>query len=316
LPSAIWNLDWLNANSQRRYPLTGDSSGQDTTASVALPSNLLVELDLPVHAGNNVDPARFFIKTVGIYATGITVTVGYQPAAGSAVDVATSMIPRDTFAENTTYALGGVNDYADTVGKLVIGSLDGLDALPSGFFTFALADARVEPDCVRPIIRGVSALIVSSGGELSTRLYGDIELIAETNVQLTPVIVAGQDSQIRISAIQGEGLAEACVCDGEDAPAIRRINGVPPTPAGDFTILGNTCLSVTEITNGLKLADECSEPCCGCQDLEAITRDLERFGTQSTTLENFLNRLEAQVNTMNQIVLGSRINDKSCVSCE
>jgi hypothetical protein len=187
---------------------------------------------------------------------------------------------------------------------------------PDGLRTFSLENARIEPDCVRPIIRGVSSISVVTGIQQSEKMYGDIELVADTNIQLVPVIVSGQDPQIRISAIEGEGLAEECACDDEeDSPPIRRINGIPPTAGGDFTLLGNTCLQIEGIQNGLKLVDSCSEPCCGCEELEAVTRDLEAFGSKARTLENFLVRLEGSVQEMNMTVLGSKLNDQGCIQC-
>ncbi len=316
MPQGVWNLEWLNANSQRRYPLAEDASGKDTTGSFTLPADFLLEVDLPVHSGLNISLDRFFIYKLAAYATGFVITVGYQPASGDPVVVGTSLVSRDVHSQNDMYALGGVNDFADTVGKVVIGRLDAIDEQPAGSFTFSLDNARLEPDCIRPIIRGVSALRVVSGTEISEPLYGDIELVADENIQLVPVIVSGQDPQIRISAIKGEGLAEECVCEGnDDGPCVKRINGIPPTPAGDFAILGNDCLKVDGIKNGVRLSDTCSQPCCGCEELEAITRELKRFGSQATTVDNFVTRLEASVTEMSMTVLGQKLNDRGCVQC-
>lgn len=316
MPEKIWNVEWLNANSQRRYPLTAESSGVAESGTFELPTDFIVGLDIPINSGLNVDAARFFVKHVGAYATGYGITVGYQPAVGDAVNVGTALVGRDTHTRNDTYALGGVGDYVDTVGKITIGNLDNIGEQPDGFFTFAIDTARIEPDCVRPIIRGVTSLSVVSGIEQSAKLYGDIELVADDNIQLVPVIVSGEDPVIRISAIKGEGLIEECDCDdAEDSPPIRRINGIPPTSGGDFTLLGNSCLQIEAIDNGLKLLDSCSEPCCGCEELEAVTRDLEAFGSKATTLENFLVRLESSVTQMDMVVLGSKLNDQGCIEC-
>jgi hypothetical protein len=148
-------------------------------------------------------------------------------------------------------------------------------------------------------------------------MYGDIELQPIDNMQIVPIIVLGQDPILRFSAVQGEGLAEECVCEGDVLTApIRRINGIPPTAAGNFTITGNNCLVPVPIENGLKLDDICSEPCCGCEELEAITRDLEAFGANATTLENFLVRLESSVTQMDSTVLSAQLRDKGCISCD
>lgn len=314
MPLGFQNLEFLNLNAQRRYPLAEDADGVDDTGSVTLPSDFLVAMDLPIHYALNVDLTRFFVRYVGIYATGFSVIVGYQPTVGDPVNVASAMIPRDGFATNTTVVLGGVDDYVDTIGKLTVGNADTIGEQPNGFFTFSLAHTRIEPDCLRPMLRGITSITVVNGTETSERLYGDIELVAEDNMQLVTVIEEGEDPKILISAISGEGLAEDCVCDGDDAVPIRRINGIPPTPDGDFSLLGSSCLTVTAVNNGLQLKDICSEPCCGCAELETLTRTLEGFGSQATTLENFLNRLEAKVTTMDEIVLGSKLSDQGCLA--
>ena len=317
MPARTTNLEWLNHNSQRRYPLFEDSSGRDVTDEFEIPNDFMVELDMPVHAGLDIDPARFFIKHIGVYATGFSVIVGYQPAVGSAVDVATALIATQTHTRNTTYALGGIGDFDDTVGKVTLGSLENVQLQPSGFFTFTLDNARLTPDAIRPNIRGISSLQVRSGTDLSPRMYGDIELQPFENMQIVPIIVVGQDPILRFSAIKDAGLAEECICDGEVLSVpIRRINGVPPTAAGDFTLLGNNCLVPEAITNGLKLNDICSEPCCGCEELEAVTSELEAFGAKGTTLENFLVRLESSVTQMDQVVLSAQLRDNGCISCD
>ena len=309
----IWALEWLNANSQRNYPLTDDATGIDTTGSFVLPTDFLVSLDLPLSTGVDADPSRFFLYQLGAYATGYIVIIGYQPPTGYPIQVASASIPTAGFVENQTYALGGIGDYADTVGKVTINSLGNIGSQPGGFFTFTLATARIEPDCVRPIIRGVSSIIVTNGNNQSVRLTGDIELIADSNMQLTTSIVAGQNPQIMFSAIQGEGLAQPCVCAGDTvANPITRFNGVAPTPSGDFTIVGDNCLKITPIANGLQFTDACSQPCCGCAELEAITQDLQQLSANAATLQGFVGRVSTSVDTFANTVLSSTLSDVGC----
>lgn len=315
MPQATWNLEWLNHNSQRRYPLIDEAEGVDESKEFIIPQDFLVELDLPIHAGLDVDPSKFFLKNIGAFATGFSIVVGYESDSG-VVDVATALIPAATHKRNTQYALGGIGDFADTMGKVVIGRLETIQEQPSGFFTFDLDNTRLEPDTLRPIIRGVSSILVTTDTDQSRRMTGDIEIQAGQNMQIVPIIVSGQDPILRFSALEGEGLAEECVCDDDfESPPIKRINGIPPTAAGDFTLLGNACLEVKDIANGIMLDDVCSEPCCGCEELEAITRDLEQFGSKATTLENFLVRLETEVAQMNMVVLGATLRDEGCLPC-
>ena len=309
------NVEFLNLNSQRHFPLTEDSSGLDTSGSLKLPNDFLVGLDLPVSAGLDIDPACFFVMQLGVYATGFTLIVGYQADSGP-IPVATALIPAIGFASNSVFTLVGMGDYADTTGKVTVGKLTGFDNQPSGSFTFALANARIEPDCIRPLLQGIAALLISSGGTVSQPMYGDIELVAQENMQLVPVIIAGQDPQIVISAVQGEGLAQPCVCNNNaTAQPIVRINGQTGDTNGNFNVLGSACLQVTSQANGLTLDDICSSPCCGCAELATVTAALEQFGSEAASLTNFVNQLQTSVQAMNLIVLGSRLNDNGCSTC-
>lgn len=319
MPVGNWNLEWLNHNAQRRYPLADDAEAVDDTGAFRLPDNFIVGLDLPIHAGNNVGPAGFYLQSVSAYAGGYGVVVGYQPAdASPPVTVATALIPRQGFTRNQVFALGGVGDFADTVGKIVIGRLDGIDDQPPGFWEFTLATARLDPDAVRPIIRGVSSVTAVNGDQRSVPLYGDVELVAGTNMQIIPIIQTGQDPIIRFNAISGEGTIQECVCEGDAALStpITTINGVAPTNGGAMTFVGNDCIQIEAIQNGIRIKDVCAQPCCGCAELERITADLERFASQAAAVESFVDRLGAAVDTMSLIVLGAKLNDRGCITCE
>ena len=317
MPAGIWALEWQNSNSQRSYPLAENGDGVDQSGTFTIPDEFMLELDLPVHAGLNIDPGHFFILTLTAYATGFSIIIGYQPAIGSPISVATALIARSSHAPGNVYAVGGIGDFSDTVGKIVIGRLDDIDLQPVGSFNFDYANTLIDPDCIRPIIRGVSSIRVSAGAQISQPLYGDIVLVADQNVQLTTVVQVGQDPQILISAIQGEGLVEACVCVGnQNGDPILTINGIGPDPGGNFSVIsGNECVEIDGIQNGITIGDSCSQPCCGCAELEQITNDLEMFGSEYSTLSNFVNNLQSQVINMDQVVLGSKLNDTGCVVC-
>lgn len=315
--SQVWNIEWSNLNGQRAYPLADDAAGNDDTGTFKLPNSFLISLDLPIHAGLDVDPARFFIKHIGAYATGFSVVVGYQPAVGDPVDVATALIARQGHTRNKSYALGGVDPYDDTMGKVGIGRLDDIDLQPPGFFTFEFAQTRLDPDAIRPIIRGISSIVVVNGNQRSAPLVGQVELMAGANMQLVPIVILGQDPKIVFNAINGEGLTNDCVCEGEpDAEPIRTIDGVGPAADGNLDLFGTECAQFVPVTGGLKLVNTCAKPCCGCPELEKITQDLEFLNRQVATVQDLANRLMPAVDTMNLVVLGAKIGSSACIQCE
>lgn len=314
--SAKWiNVDWLNHNEQRSYPLTADATALDVSRVFRLPDDFLVALNLSVHAAVDVDPAKFHLKTVGVYGSGYSVVIGYKTLSGS-IPVASALIARDTHTRYAPYRLEGVGDFFDARGTLVIGRLENIDQQPAGQWEFDLEGGRLETDCLRPNIRNVVSLQVENGADVSQRIYGDVVLQAGANMRITPVLVYGEDPVLVFDAIEGEGLTAPCACASEDAQPILTINGIGPDADGNFSLAGSACLEVQEIKNGLRLQDTCSEPCCGCKELEAVTSALEQFGRQAATLENFLTSLEGRVSQMELVVLGSRIPDRGCLQCD
>lgn len=312
--STLWNLEWLNHNSQRAYPLTEAATKLDTSGSFKIPDGLLLALYFPVHAGIAVEPEKFYVKNVTVFATGVNVTIGYDDGS-TYPTVASAAVPLSGHTEYRSYALPGAGEFDDSVGKAVFGRPADLKALPPGSYDFDPAAGRLDVDCIRPMIRGVTSIVLVNSGERSDKLTGVVELNAGTNVRLS-VTAVGAVNKVRIDAIKGEGLTKDCACDdSHDGPCIKTINGIPPDEAGNFVVQGDDCLIPSGIANGIKFEDQCSKPCCGCVELEAVTRDLERFGSAATTLENYLNRLEGSVNRMNLTVLGSRLNDKGCKEC-
>lgn len=316
MPTGHWHIEWLNENSQRSYPFTEAATQTDSSGDFVIPDDFILALKLPVHAGLDVLPDRFFVHKIAIFGTGFSISIAYDDGTSNYPIVGTAQIARATHEEYDSYALPGKNDFADTVGEIAIGRLDTIDTLAPGQYVFTPAGGALDADAIDPMIQFVSALVLRNGAEVSDRLQGDIEITAGNNISLTAIVIPGQRPVIRIDAIDGSGLNEECICDDESqGPCIRSINGITPTVAGDYTILGSTCLDVDAITNGLKLVDICSEPCCGCTELTALTQELMLFGTAATTVRGFVNRLQSEVTTFHQTILGSLLSDEGCQAC-
>jgi hypothetical protein len=317
MPLANWNLEFLNHNSQRSYPLAADATKTDTTGSFVIPDDFLVGLDLPISPAMDMSTGTFFIRQIGLYASGVQLIMSCDSGVGI-VDVASTLIPSYQFTRNKVFTLGGIDPFDDVTGKVVVSRLDTIQLQPTGLFNFNLADTRIEPQCIRPMIRGISSIrVASSNGILGDRLYGDIELVAGRNIQLTTINTL-LETKVVISAISGEGTISDCTCTGEasNAPCIKTINGIAPAPDGNFNLVGDDCLTFSSVANGLQLTDSCCAPCCGCPELEAITQNLELFNSQRISLQQFVDRLSAENSAFNATVLGARLGDRRCINCE
>lgn len=313
MPIGNWNLQWLNHNSQRSYPLTERATKTDTTGTIRIPDSFIVGLYFPVHAGLAVDTDKFFIKTLLVSPTGFTLGIGYDNGGTSAL-VGSITGSAATHAINRTYAVSGVDDFADTVGQIVIGKLDELNALEPGLYEFTQEAGELETDAIRPMIRGISGIRIVNGAEVSDLLYGDIELVAGTNMRID-VSQSGGTPRIIFNAISGLNLNETCVCnDGETGECIRCINGIC-SGDGTLTITGGDCIQVNNTSTGLAIEDTCAQPCCGCEELDALKTQIDRFSDGATTLQNFVARLGSEVTQMSLTVLGSRLGDAGCTTC-
>lgn len=314
-PGKIWNVEWLNQNSQRNYPISEGASRKDTTGTFELPLDLVVDLVWPVHASADIQTDRFYIHSLTVFGESITITLGYhivgQPEGNPIGSVS---VAQATHQVNQSYFISGIGDFFDSVGKITIGKLE--NTLSSGgLYSFDLDGARLEPTVIRPNLRGVSGVILVNGDDQSDTLFGDIEFVAGTNVRLVPNPNPSGNPQIRIDAIRGAGLNQECDCTDqlpEDAPCIRTINGIPPDDSGNFFLEGDDCFQLESTDHGLKVKDECSEACCGCEELEKILQDLEQLTVQISTLDNLTNRLDSTVNTAMVNLIASKSGELPC----
>lgn len=314
MPIGNWNLQWLNHNSQRSYPLTEAATKTDITNTVTIPDNFIVGLYFPTHAGGDFLPANFFIKSLMIAPTGFAITLGYSDGISN-IDVASANVVRGTHVPNRSYALGGIDEFDDSIGTIVLGVLDDIDRLAPGFYTFTPAGGAVEPDAIRPMLRAVQRLQILNNNEYSDPIYGHVTLVAGTNVRID-VQTSGNQTEIVFNAISGTNLNQDCLCNvPPSGECIRCINGVC-SDDGTFTFAQDACVEISQITNGLSFTDTCASPCCGCSELDAINTQIDRFGDGVTTLQNFVTRLGSEVTQMSLVVLGSRFSDYAACTPE
>lgn len=305
MPIGNWNLQWLNHNSQRSYPLTEWATKKDTTETIKIPDSFILALYLPIAAGSTVDAKNFFVSKLTISTTGFVVVISYTDG-DTVTDVAAATIPRSVHTANQSYAVGGIGAFDDTIGQIVIGTLDEINALPPGMYTFAYADGAIETDVIRPMLRAVNRLRVYNNNEFSDYIYGDVTLVAGANIKIDVATVA-ETTEITISAISDSGLNQECICATQrEGECIRCINGVC-SEDGNFTFANDACVTIEAIPGGLTFSDTCATPCCGCAELEAVTSQINRFGDGVASLQNFVTRLNAEVAQMSFVVLANKI---------
>lgn len=305
MPIGNWNLQWLNHNSQRSYPLTEWATKKDTTGSIKIPDSFILGLYFPVSAGTAVDTKNFFISKLTISTTGFVIVLAYTDGS-TVTNIAAATIAKSVHTANQSYAVGGIGNFDDCVGQIVIGNLDEIAALPPATYSFNYEDSALETDAIRPMLRAVTRMRVYNNNEYSDYIYGDVTLVAGANIKID-VATAGDATEITINAISDLNLNQECACAVQQVGAcIRCINGVC-TEDGNFNIANDACVSIDEIPGGLSFSDTCATPCCGCAELDAVTSQINRFGDGVASLQNFVTRLNAEVAQMSFVVLANKI---------
>lgn len=311
MPNLQQNLEWRNHNAVRNYPLTMDASGVDQTASFTIPRDFLLGLTLAVPTSFDIDPSRFYIRRLEITGVGVGLVVGYDDGAGG-IDAARASIARAAMAQVQTFRLSGVGEFYDVTGHVTLGTFDSVDEQPAGRFVFTVAAGRLEPDCITPLLRGLSGVRVQNGSDVSELIVGELTLVAGANFRVTAA-----SNAVELSAISGENLNEDCACADESvlgAP-ILTINQLGPDASGNIPISGNDCLQLQVEDGGIRLIDNCSKPCCGCAELEVILREQERLRELVAAVDRLAATLDAKTSQMDQVVLGSRLSDQPCLNC-
>jgi hypothetical protein len=298
----VWNVDWLNANSQRKYPIFEEATLADTTGSFRIPNDFIVDLIWPVHADVSIDPTLFHLASISVFGTGVALSIGYNGTIIGSV-----AIDAGTFIRNSTLLIQGTGIFFDTVGRIVIGDIETV-LNSAGVFIFDVTGARFEPTVIRPDLRGVQSVRIQNGDDISDAIQGDIIFEAGTNVLLQFIAGPGSEpDRIQINAIEGEGMNEECDCaEATTLPCIKTINGVGPDSGGDFDLLGDDCLKLNAVANGIQFVDECAKPCCGCDELNVVITTNKSVLNQVYALERLISQLEGNMQQLETNLLSSR----------
>jgi len=294
--------EWLNQNAYRAYPFMEDAQLQvldpdgKQVEDRVLPNYLLVDFVLTLASETVTDVRLYSLVYVGGFLTFIFADDAENTVATLAVD-------GNVHSTNQAYAIIGQDTYEDARGKAVLGDLAGLtNDLPDGIYYFQ--GALLEPTTIRPDLRGVRSLRTGFGDTLSDYIHGHVKLLEGTNIRLTYL---PDYNAIRIDAVNGAGFNQECACEGiyQLPSPMRSINGVA---IEDLVIVGDgKCVEVTTQGNTISIKDTCSEPCCGCPELEFITTHLELLEATLSRVEQYTTLMRDQLaNLISTMIVSTR----------
>lgn len=272
----VENLEYLNLNSFRSYPIKEGMSRTSVDNLFVIPNDLIV--DCVLSASSDVTK-RFYISRVSSLISQVIIDISDSSdtfVGNFVIDVASHTLYQQ-------YNLLPGNLYSGANGRLVVGSLTNLQQQPSGIFLFTLATAELEARVSVPTQSGISQVTFKniSGDEFS--VTGNVNIQARVNLKFT--YEAGTNT-VWVDA--GEDLGLNRLCTAEEIP-ITTINGVSPDEYGNFILDFSDCLTITVLpsNDGLLLNDVCCKPCIGCEEIGTLTDRVVALETDLLTLRTY-----------------------------
>lgn len=295
--AAVENIEWLNQNLLRAYPLHEDADFTPLLSSgaraegVRLPTCLISDFSFTL-AFDDADGTVPSLTGVTHAGDGFSVEI----SLGSTVLTArTAKASEHTV--NKAYPLVGQGDNADCGGWIVFGDLErAAEELPEGVYRFEPGQVPFEVSTLRMAPRGVRSVTAVGRYGLKTYapLYGHVRIIAGSDMTVRNV---AEDNAIWLMADSKTGYerTKQCDCGSAAEGRVRTVNGMP---VEEVTIVGDgTCVSVDADTGGktVKIADTCSTPCCGCSELNFVESAIATINRSIATLNGYAEALRTRV---------------------
>ena len=305
--SQALNVDWLNENALRNYPLV-DGASRTSTGGLVLPNGLLVDLSLPVPDGT-VSPDQVFVQSVIGFSSGVIISLAAvnQPS----ITIASASVFVSSHTRYASYALVGQASLLGVVGRLTVGDTESLRRAAAASYDFSATPSatRLVVSTIRPLLQGVTGIqIVDSSGAVSDILTGVVTLTSGNNITLDPG--TGSVTINSTIVVPASDLTDDCGCgDGEDiGPCIRTINGIEPDGDGNFTFTGSDNLEIVPIAGGFSIDDQTTTPCCGCEQLDALYQAIQTIENEAGLLQETQEQLRGRLDTLQLVLSNSQLN--------
>lgn len=304
------NQEWLDRGSDSRYPLLAIATATDLSGAFTIPNDFLASLYIGVPVDLQLNPQSVFISQI-VHTPNVITLQFSATVAGQVVVIARADLSLPVIAAQIAtvgYGLAvveGVSPYLDIRGRAAVARLENIQQQPVGIHGFNFVGAGLDVDAIRPSIRHVHAFEVEQESGQFTRLTGVLRLKSGTN---TRIRVATEDGEpvVYLDAIDASQFNEQLECEIGLAPAIRRINGLPGNAQREISIKESRCLSVTAAGSELTLRNRCSEPCASCAEAEAVLQKIDPIAAQLPSMQNFIARLQAVIETQQANILASQ----------
>lgn len=273
-------LDFLNQNSLRNYPIKDDLGRVSNDGIFTIPNTLIVDMAL---CASGHDTLNLYISRINVSSKNLSIEIS---ANGIGVfGVFQTSLPLSGY--NTDIALTPGSLFPSAAGAVTIGSTDDLADLPSGNFSFNYSNTALLMRVYGPSSPGLSWLSFTDTKGNNSTLTGYVQLNGHSNIQFR-----SGSGVMYLDAGENLGLNKVCVAT---LTPITSINGVPPDATGNFTLIPEQCVSLTPAQNGLFVGDNCGQPCMGCTEMATLTTQVNSLESSIINIRNFTNNLEAAI---------------------
>lgn len=279
---AVDNLDFLNTNTLRNYPIKEGQTRVSENGVFTIPNDFMVDMQLAA----TYDPTkRFYISKISNFDDNISIEVSDH----NNLLVGSFFITTNNHWQYKDYFLSPTEVYKGANGVLTITNLKSIRAAPSGTFTFDLSASELEARVSVPAQKSVNRIAFINVNGDTFYATGDVKIVARTNIRFK--LDEEDDNMIIVDV--GDGLGLNTECDNPKR-CIKTINGIPPDEDSNFTLDFSDCATLTPIpaNTGLLLEDICCKPCMGCNDIEELTTRLMSTENGLVTLRQYYSDLE------------------------
>lgn len=302
----IRNQESLDRASDSRYPLNSFASARDSTGAFNLPNDFLAGLYITIPSELRLVMTsvhiRQIVATPNLVVMTIAGSIGLETVDLARLDIGLVAVDAQISMEGYGLALAEpLGEYQDIKCHAVIARTENIRAQPSGTFTFDRDSGGIDVDCVRPIVRGVSALEVETQFEQFVRLSGPIRMRPGSNTRFRVETESGEPV-VYVDAIDASDLNESLQCDDGQTPAIRRINGLPGNSQREILLRESRCLEIDAAGDTIGIRNRCSEPCASCAEAEQVKAVVDPMAQQIPQLVNLITRIQVSVDTQLQAI--------------
>ena len=284
------NLEYLNQNSLRSYPIQDGASRVSSDGLFVIPNSLIVDVTL---SASGVSGQTFYISSITNLSTYLSIEIS---VGGAGVFGTFSSPTSGLTSENTDIPLVASAGFPDALGIITIGTLDDLELLPSGIFQFSQSATQILSRCSTVGNAGVTGLTFVDATGTNFTLTGHVTITANSNLQFV-----GVSGGVQLNAGENLGLNKQCATV---AQPVLTINGVTPDSTGNFNLIADpsSCISISDIQYGSLIADSCGKPCLGCTDIQTLTNTVNGLEADIYALRDFTNNLQNLITQANALI--------------